>query len=338
MNFKDLLLGIAIGDAYGAGVEFMDRDWVMAHVDFSEFVNARHLVRSELSDSDVFTRNYTAWDYTDDTEMTIGLINALLSGQEFTCELLIKHWTLEYQDGIARKGYGRNGHGSMRWVYSGEKTIEEVREFQKQTIYPGNVPVMRAVPLGLLPNEWIDSFAYINADATHPHPKARAASLLVARAAEYVLIQEGESEYIIPYCQGFIKKIDIETETLLQKIDQLPGPEWLAEEHYTILCGPQPIQAPLFLPGILGLPSDAMHTAGCILYVLKHATDTMNGLKHAIYLGGDVDSVASVCTGILAGRYGLETLPAFMKNHVEGRQKLENLAAEFVQWMEQFDR
>jgi|GEM_PF-6127748 len=36
-------------------------------------------------------------------------------------------------------------------------------------------------------------------------------------------------------------------------------------------------------------------------YPLKHATDTMTGLKHAICLGGDVDSVASVCTGILAG-------------------------------------
>lgn len=41
MNFQNILLGIAIGDAFGAGVEFQDRNWIRKHVDFSKFVNAR---------------------------------------------------------------------------------------------------------------------------------------------------------------------------------------------------------------------------------------------------------------------------------------------------------
>ena len=28
MSIEDLLLGIAIGNAFGAGVEFQDRDWI----------------------------------------------------------------------------------------------------------------------------------------------------------------------------------------------------------------------------------------------------------------------------------------------------------------------
>lgn len=31
----------------------------------------------------LFTENHSPWDYTDDTEMTIGVINALLSDQPF---------------------------------------------------------------------------------------------------------------------------------------------------------------------------------------------------------------------------------------------------------------
>ncbi|MFW2376664.1 MAG: ADP-ribosylglycohydrolase family protein, partial [Cellulophaga baltica] len=78
---KEILLGIAIGDAFGAGVEFQDRDWIRQHVDFSKFVNARDQIKVAPEKKEVFTKNYTAWEYTDDTEMTIGLINALNSGE-----------------------------------------------------------------------------------------------------------------------------------------------------------------------------------------------------------------------------------------------------------------
>lgn len=333
MNVREIVLGIAIGDAFGAGVEFMDRDWIRTHVDFSAFINARHLIKADLSEPDIFTKNYTPWDYTDDTEMTIGIIKALLSGKEFSTDLLIECWTREYEDGYARKGYGRNGHGSMRWVFSGKKTIEEVRDFQRQTLFPGNAPVMRVVPLGFVPEPLINTYATINAEATHPHPKAIAASILVARATEYMLVRKGESQSIIPYCLAHIINMDEATEQVLAAVDQLPPPAALPSEAYTILCGPQPIQAPLFLPGIKGVPSDAMHTAACILYLLKHSTDTLEGLRNAVYLGGDVDSVASVCTGILAGRYGLAYLPAFMIDGVEGNQALAKLANDFTHYL-----
>jgi ADP-ribosylglycohydrolase len=44
MFIKDMLLGTAIGDAFGAGVEFQDRHWIRANVDFTTFVNARSTI------------------------------------------------------------------------------------------------------------------------------------------------------------------------------------------------------------------------------------------------------------------------------------------------------
>jgi ADP-ribosylglycohydrolase len=38
---KEILIGTAIGDAFGAGVEFQDRNWIREHVDFSRFVNTK---------------------------------------------------------------------------------------------------------------------------------------------------------------------------------------------------------------------------------------------------------------------------------------------------------
>jgi len=329
---KDLMLGIAIGDAYGAGVEFQSRETIRATVDFTKFVNLRGSIPVPSGSSatiETFTKDFHPWEYTDDTEMTIGVVEALLSGEEFTPDLLVKFWAKEYNSDKERKGYGRNGHGSMRWVYSGEKSIEEVRDFQRGRDFPGNAPPMRAVPIGFVEDDLINRYAIINADATHPHPKARAASIIVARAAQYLLCKDGDPNELVGYCKNHIIGIDEDTEALLDEVDKLPAPNELQTEHYTVLCGPQPIVKPRFLPGINGLPSDSMLTAGSVLYVLKHSKDAMDALRTSVYMGGDVDSLASICTGILAGKNGLDSIPQFMIENVEGKEKLEALATKF---------
>lgn len=82
------LLGTAIGDAFGAGVEFQDRNWIRAEVDFTTFVNARGQIQVAEDQKALFTQNYTPWDYTDDTEMTIGLMKALADPEAFGEDLL----------------------------------------------------------------------------------------------------------------------------------------------------------------------------------------------------------------------------------------------------------
>ncbi|HAS43413.1 MAG TPA: ADP-ribosylglycohydrolase family protein [Microscillaceae bacterium] len=340
MSFSDILLGIAIGDAFGAGVEFQDRDWIKSQVDFSRFVNARNSIAAHLVDkpanfppAEAFTQNYSPWDYTDDTEMTIGVVKALLSKQAFTPDLLVAHFTQEYQQGKAQKGFGRNGHGSMQWVFDGTQNIAEVRAFQQNRPYPGNAPVSRAVPLGLLPVNLISSYAHINADATHPHPKARVASLLIAEATHFLLVQHGDARDLIDYGLSKIHSQEEETESLLATVAQLPPPAQLQPKDYEVLCGIQPIVAPRFLPGIKGLPSDAMLTGICALYVLSHAQSAFDGLKIAVQMGGDVDSLASICTGVLAGRYGLDSLPEFMLKNIEGKAYLKQTAQAFEDYL-----
>ena len=326
MQLSDLLLGLAIGDAYAAGLEFQDREWIRQHVDFTHFINRREHIQVAPEKLAAFTANYQPWDYTDDTEMTIGSIKALCSGQHITEQVLVDCWEAEYREGLQRKGYGRNGHGSMAWYYEGRLSIAEVRDFQRHRPNPGNAPAMRAIPFGLVPEELVNPYAAINALATHPNAQAVQSSQIVARTARYFLVENGPAEAVIPYC---LQKIELDEgyQNYLQAVDKLPAYKDLGDAEFALLLGPQPIQEPYFLPGIKGLPSDSKYTAGAVLYILKYASDAFDALKKSVYLGGDVDSLAALTTGILAGRLGIQSLPEYMIEAVEGRDYLEKIAA-----------
>lgn len=325
---KKILIGIAIGDAFGAGIEFQDRDWIREKVDFTDFVSARDKIRVGEDQKELFTKNYKDWDYTDDTEMTIGMIKALISEKPFTEDLLVSCWKAEYEKGKAEKGYGRNGHGSMSWYYSGKKTIEEIRYFQRHRNNPGNAPAMRSVPLGLISEELINEYASINAKATHPNINAIISSQCIARASEYLLKRNGDRTSIISYCKNKVS-LNEEYEVYLNEVDLLESYDDMKDADFEVLCGSQPIQEPYFLSGIKGVPSDSKYTTGSVLYVLKNSINAMDALRKSVRLGGDVDSVASISTGIMAGLYGLESIPKFMLDQVEGMSYLKEIGEKF---------
>lgn len=325
---ENILIGIAIGDAYGAGVEFQDRNWIHKHVDFTKFVNVRSQIKVVNEKKKIFTENYKEWDYTDDTEMTIGLMKALISEKKFSESLLIEEWLKEYDRGKQEKGYGRNGHGSMAWFYSGNKSIEEVRNFQRDRINPGNAPAMRSVPLGLLNENLINKYASINANATHPNINAILSSQCISWAAEYILIKNGNPKNVIDYCFDKIE-LNEEYRTYLKAVNEIGIYNDLREEDFSILCGNQPIEPPYFLSGIRGVPSDSKFTAGSVLYILKNAVTAFDALKKSVMLGGDVDSVAAITTGIMSGKTGLNSIPKYMLNSVEGIPYLKEVASKF---------
>ena len=260
--------------------------------------------------------------------MTIGVIKVLLSKKTFSENLLIEKWTEEYQKGISEKGFGRNGHGSMSWYFNGEKTIDEIRDFQRGRLNPGNAPAMRSVPLGLIDEKNINDFAKINAKATHPNINAIISSQCIARATEFLIVKKGETKKVIQYCKSIVELND-EYEKYFDQIEKLGSYENLTNSDFEILCGTQPIPSSYFLSGIKGVPSDSKFTTGSVLYILKNSKNEFDALQKSIWLGGDVDSLASITTGIMAGRNGLNSLPKFMLVNVEGTPYLKQIAKAF---------
>merc|ERR1719424_2442664 len=109
--------------------------------------------------------------------MTVGLIHALLqsSSRQFTQVFQLpaeyhdapSHYLFSQFFGLA--GIGRNGHGGFGRFVQGAATINEQRRNVAASVYPGNAPPMRALPLAFIQDDVeLIALARANADATHP--------------------------------------------------------------------------------------------------------------------------------------------------------------------------
>jgi ADP-ribosylglycohydrolase len=179
----------------------------------------------------------------------------------------------------------------------------------------------------------INHYATINANSTHPHQKAIDASILVARATYGLLKKNISQSDLIKYCLQFIS--DEETIFFLEKADALSSYELLKEIDFETLCGPQPLPKKEFLEGLFGLPSNSMFTAICALYIIKHSFNAFDALKKSIFIGGDVDSLAAITVGIAAGKFGIDSIPKFMIDNVEGKEYLMQISENFELYLKE---
>jgi len=365
-RIRHMIAGTAIGDAFGAGIEFRDSGWIRdrRNVDFSRYVNRR---------LGLSARNFFPGMYTDDTEMTVGCMNALLEYSSnldrLTGDELVRHWTLEYAASRTHYlwtrlnwllfGVGRCGHGSMEAYYKGKKTLEEIRKGQAGRKFPGNAGPMRCLPFAFVRSPEIRRALVVeNANATHPHPKERAACFAVVEAAVF-LLREGASfrevlSHVIALLeaqQSLAEFREEETLEYLKAVDRLPdyhregGAEGqLFDFDLETLCGPQPIAWISQLVGspVRGLDSSAMHTAGCVLYLIKWTRGSFDLLRASVSIGGDVDSVASIGLGLLGLARGLEIaesvsearvtggIPKWVLKDLEAFEKLMRIADRFA--------
>jgi|GEM_PF-628323 len=313
------LKGVAIGDAFGVGIEFKSRFWMAENVKFDQFVNVWKDGKN----------NILPGTYSDDTEHTIGVVEALLSDDTFSEELLLAKFIQEYENDKQAKGYPRDGHGSIEDWYTGRKTIAEVRAAQVSRSDPGNAPVMRAVPLAFVPRKNLLPYCTINANSTHPHELGRLGSYLTALTAWHFLREDGDAGNLIQFLIANFD--DAEIKQTLQAIDELPAPYELSEDDYLFLHGEQPLPYIKWDKNIYGLPCACLKTAYNAVYVLRHSWSPLDALRISINMGGDVDSLAAVCVGIATGRYGLRSLPKFLLEKTEGLARMEDLGEKMYQ-------
>jgi len=324
-------------------------------------------------------QNYQEGMYTDDCEMTMGLMHALMHDDRkglLTGDDMIRWWKDEYEKGAghyllsrtwALVGVGRNGHGGISKVYNSPvadwpELLAKQRATQKSLPYPGNAPPMRALPLAFLSDDSLMlKYAMANADSTHPHPKATTATLCIVYAARRFVCERAAPGSIFRDVLASLQNLregdagpgvpDDETISYLKQVDSLPGPlpidcegPWISAENLETLCGKQPI----WKVGVgnrprncSGLGADAMRTAGCVLWILKHhrPTKPLNTLLASMYIGGDVDSSAALCLAMVGGREGLNFgrqggLPMHMIEKVESVEYVVDTAEKFGKWIE----
>lgn len=297
---QNMLLGTAFGDAFGVAFELlMDREKVRSKFQFDHY--------------DFGGQGWKKGQYSDDTQMSMAVAELLLSQKEFN-ELNLANKFVEVYRRDPHSGYGSIGP-SLKKVKNGADLLRTIPGNSKD-----NGACMRAKLIGILPDlKKVIQYAKINARVTHNTPSAIASSVCIATATHYFYYNLGSPKNVFDYCINACKGIDGESITYFKAIrdmEKLDPALLFGEENE-----------------FKGVPANGMRTAGAVLYIIsKFYKDPAETLREAILLGGDTDTVASICLGIVAIKTGINKLPAFLfrdlENNTYGRDYLIKLGEE----------
>jgi len=304
-RYRGCLLGLAIGDAVGAPVEFLT----------AAEIRARYGPEG-IAEFDGW-RGHPPGSFTDDTQMSLATAIGLLSAYADEAERGQSHvvgslygayraW-LELQDDPAEQR--APGKTCISALASGRiGAISQPLNDSK-----GCGGVMRTAPVGLaFPADLAFRHGAAAAAITHGHPSgylsAGFLAELVARAAdgEDLFTAIGET------CNS-LAAYDGHAETLAA-----------VNRAATLAAGPVPTGEALGTLGTGWVGEEALAIA--LFCALRHGADVRAAIRAAANHDGDSDSTASICGAILGTAYGVDTLPRAWVDTVERKDLIDGVA------------
>lgn len=168
-----MLLEIAIGDAYGAGFEYVSPQKTLRENDLSCY--AKHP-----------KHRLTPGSYTDDTQMSVAIAEALVEDLAWT-PLNVAQKFVDCFHRDPREGYASSFYHFLKATLDGETFLANIRPDSEKS-----GAAMRAGPLGVLPTlEEVVRRTRIQAALTHNTPLGIHAALAAALAAHYCYYRLG---------------------------------------------------------------------------------------------------------------------------------------------------
>lgn len=279
--FRGALLGTMVGDALGMPVEGMSNSVIRARYDLvTEMLPAR-LGRGT---------------YTDDTEMMVGLAEALLD----TPGRLDAHQvaTRFAENFNPDRGYG----GTAQKILSAIREGMQWQEATKTHALPGgsyaNGAAMRVAPVPLA--FYRDAKATVQAAAQqaaitgHTHPIGRIGACLQAIAIRWAISSK-------------VQGVALDAESFLKNL-KLAGPQefldalgWIVEN---LAASPEEAA------NHLGTSAQASCSVSAALWaVLSSPDDPEMAIIRAVNLGGDTDTIGAMAGAVAGAYHGAEALP-----------------------------
>lgn len=199
MKYKndDMVLRIAQGDAYGAAFEYVkDNELTPAWLE-----EVKSLLFTEYYKHP--THILQAGRYTDDTQMSIGVSEVLITSTTYT--------TIEFASAFVRvfmrdkrDGYARSFHDLLLTVKSGEELLSKIKP---QSIKNG--AAMRSVPLGALPTiDLIKRVAETQAKITHDTKEGIMSSQAVGIMSHFALYEDAPLDALPDYMKEHLPEFD----------------------------------------------------------------------------------------------------------------------------------
>jgi ADP-ribosylglycohydrolase len=232
-----------VSDAYGAGFEFTSTKFIQKHNKLDQYIPHPKHERPEGT-------------YTDDTQMTLGLVEHLLSDDPWTPGKLATRWVQGFQRD-PRTGYASHFYDFLKGLPA-QPSNSFLDTIQPHSLKNGGA--MRAFPCGFLPTPVeVRDKAMFQASLTHATYEGMQAAAAAALTFHYCYYQGGKRDGLGAFLQHW-----------------LPGTDWIA--------GTTP----------RGQPTGGVPTVQKAIAVLLRCQSLADAIHMAVGLGGDTDTVAAI--------------------------------------------
>lgn len=284
-RFVGCLLGLAVGDALGAPFEGRSPEGI-AQKYFQPSDLIKHLPYGEL------------W-YTDDTQMAIGVCEALVASGQIAEKELVRRFADNFDP---NRGYGRSAQLVIEAMQAGDDY-----QYLAESLLPGgsfgNGAAMRVAPVGLRFRHDLAKVceqSRLSALPTHLHPLAiEGAQLLAVAIALASCATSFDREAFFDQLQPFAKHPEFAGP--LSRAKSIRDRRDLA----------------LFGNGVAA--TDSVVTAIASFAFTPH--DYGETIANVIVLGGDTDTIAAMAGAISGAYLGVEAIPTHLVEALEGGEK-----------------
>jgi ADP-ribosylglycohydrolase len=295
MSFLPILFGLALGDAIGWPVEFQKLKQI----------------RTQYGPKGITAPPNPAL-FTDDTQMTLAVAEALIEAGDQDTESLLKV--------VSRKFIEWSHHPDTSSRAPGNTCLRAVRNLEQGLTWQqagikeskGCGSAMRAAPIGYFYQNdpaRLREVAHAIGFATHQHPAADAAAIAAAYLIKLALDGVHPKEYsqqVMKFCSGISEEFDY----AILRVNHTLG--WADTDAAIRHIG----------EGWVGEEAVALALFCC----LKYPDDYAAAVRLGANIDGDSDSVACIAGGILGARLGLNAIPKDWIERLERRLELEQLA------------
>lgn len=311
---KDLLLGFAVGDAFGVPVEFMSRE------------DIRKLDLKDMIGCDIPHNFFSRWStiipagaWSDDTSMLISSMDSIITNdgridyQDIMQNFVNWWYTGEYTSLDSAFGLGQNVSEALRRYRKGTPALECGG---KSFMDNGNGALMRILPFSyycIKNNMSLDETQDIISKAsglTHGHDISKMSCLIYTEILR----------------------------NILNGIDKYNSIKNAIEIDYSKYFSEEAISANKRITSgdILKIKDEDIKPSGyvvdtleSVIYSILNGNDYESTILTAVNLGYDTDTVGGITGSLASALYGKESIPQRWTNRLKKYEYLSNLADKF---------
>lgn len=263
-------------------------------------------------------------DWTDDTEMTLGLIQAIINTPRTAHMKDIVTVTDSHKKYVKR--WKKNNRG-----YSSNTS----KIFKNINVHGFNVPVnhsdtngsiMRICPLGLVPREILSKDALKNSVVnslwyTHNNDNAFTSAYTLCRIIHDLVYKKLTLDNVIKLAQSVA--IEVNNNDIYSKLK-------LLEMAITYV---KPDNITKFLLGEDKFQIKAIDALCCALYTfITHPNEPLSAVHSAATMGGDTDTIAKIVGDLCGSYYGNSWIPEDF-NTINNKEEIISLSNDYVNYL-----